>query len=163
MALVVEDGSGKTDAESYIDLEFADTYHTDRGNSAWAEASDSEREQALRKAADYIDSAYRFVGFRKSADQSLAWPRQSAVDPAGRAIDVVPSAVKQAQAVAALILLSRDLYAVAERGGRVKRVQVGPVTQEFSDSASDYTDPQEVTALLHEIVRGRGSVKVERS
>ena len=35
MALEVEDGTGKSTAESYISVADATTYHTARGNSTW--------------------------------------------------------------------------------------------------------------------------------
>ena len=35
MSLICEDGSGKSDSESYISVAFASTYHTARGNAAW--------------------------------------------------------------------------------------------------------------------------------
>jgi hypothetical protein len=35
MSLICEDGSGKSDSESYISVADASTYHTDRGNSEW--------------------------------------------------------------------------------------------------------------------------------
>ena len=163
MALTIEDGTSKADADSYISLADADEFHTLRGNSSWLEASESEREQALRKAAAYIDSNYRFVGFRETAEQSLAWPRANARDEGGRAVEGVPRKVRDGQAIAAGILLTRELFTVAERGGRIRRVQVGPIVQEFASSASDTTDPQEVTALLREFTHGVGNVKVSRS
>lgn len=52
MSLVTEDGTAKADAESYCTVAFATTYHSDRGNAAWAAlASDTVREQLLRPAA----------------------------------------------------------------------------------------------------------------
>ncbi len=35
MSIVVEDGTGKSDAESFCTVAFATTYHTARGNSSW--------------------------------------------------------------------------------------------------------------------------------
>ena len=49
MALVHEDGTGKTDAESYCSVTFADARHTAFGNSTWTGA-DAVKEAALRKA-----------------------------------------------------------------------------------------------------------------
>jgi hypothetical protein len=36
VAFVLEDGSGVTDANAYCSLDFADAYHAERGNAAWA-------------------------------------------------------------------------------------------------------------------------------
>ena len=52
MSLVVEDGTGKADAESYISVADADTYHSNRGNTDWAALTTTEKEQLLRGATD---------------------------------------------------------------------------------------------------------------
>lgn len=163
MALTVEDGTGLSDADSYIELTFADSYHSDRGNSAWADASESEREQALRKAVDYIDTAYRFRGIRLEEDQALEFPRDDLYDRAGRKVEGVPAAVKHAQAEAALVLLSQDLYSVAKRGGRIARVRVGPIEEQYEGGAAARPDPQKVTALLSGLTTGGASIPVRRS
>lgn len=54
MALIVEDGTGLADAESYLSVADADTYHADRNNEAWQDYSTAEKEAALRKATQYI-------------------------------------------------------------------------------------------------------------
>ena len=60
MAIVVEDGTGKSTAESYISVADASTYHTARGNTAWAAlTTDALREAALRKATDFMRQVYR--------------------------------------------------------------------------------------------------------
>jgi hypothetical protein len=77
MALVVEDGTGKADAESYISVADADTYFSNRGNAAWAALSTAQKEQNLRKATDYLGQVYRqrWKGTRVSGEQALDWPR----------------------------------------------------------------------------------------
>ena len=78
MALIVEDGSGLVNAESYISVADAATYHANRGNAAWAAiASDIIREQLLRKATDYMMAVYRlrWAGYRYNSSQALDWPR----------------------------------------------------------------------------------------
>jgi len=78
MALIVEDGSGLVNAESYISVADASTYHTNRGNVAWGSiASDTIREQLLRKATEYMMAVYRlrWAGYRYNSTQALDWPR----------------------------------------------------------------------------------------
>lgn len=113
MALIVEDGTGKADAESYISVADADTYHTAYGNpSAWSGASTPTKETALRTGAQYLDAVYvlRWVGFRANDAQALDWPRAGAEDSDGYAIDsdVVPESVRRANAIAALKHINGD-------------------------------------------------------
>lgn len=78
MALTVEDGSGVIGADSYASLADAATYLADRGLTLWAtDMTDAEREQALRRATDYMVQAYRsrWRGVRVLQGQALDWPR----------------------------------------------------------------------------------------
>jgi hypothetical protein len=81
MALIVEDGTGFVDSESYISVADAAAYHVARNNDAWASGADVAWEGALRRATEWIDANYRarFSGYRtKSRAQALEWPRTSA-------------------------------------------------------------------------------------
>ena len=83
MTLVVEDGTGKADAESYISVADATAYHAAMGNTAWAAlASDTVREQLLRKATAYIGNMYaaRWTGYRSTTSQALDLPRTYMTD-----------------------------------------------------------------------------------
>jgi hypothetical protein len=143
MALIVEDGTGKADAESYISVADASTYHTARGNAAWAAlASDTVREQCLRKATDYMTQTYRlrWGGYRVSGTQALDWPRnfvmredfQSASINGYQMLggnyyypnDEVPTEVKNACAELALKASSGTLLADLNQGAKRKKVDV---------------------------------------
>lgn len=80
MALRVEDGTGVSDANSYIALAEADTYFQERGNAEWGALSVAEKEQALIRATDYLEQRYdgRWRGARAGAGQALSWPRSYA-------------------------------------------------------------------------------------
>lgn len=148
MALIVEDGTAKADAESYISVADATTYHANRGNAAWAAlASDTIREQLLRKATDYMVQAYRlrWKGDRVSATQALDWPRnwveyadyqfytQNGAQKIGGYLyypaNEVPQEVKRACAELALLANSSDL--LGEQGQAVKREKIGPIETEY--------------------------------
>jgi hypothetical protein len=111
MALIVETGAIVADADSYVSIADADTYHTARGNSAWDAASDAQKEVALRVAATYLDCAYTWKGTRVSDTQSLFWPRIGVVDCDGYAVSsiIVPYRVVNAQCELALRALSAPL------------------------------------------------------
>jgi hypothetical protein len=76
MAFTVEDGTGVAEANSYVELAFAEDYFTDRGNAAWTGA-DSAKQAALIQATDYIEGRFgrRFIGEMASTTQGLSWPR----------------------------------------------------------------------------------------
>jgi hypothetical protein len=168
VALIVEDGSNVAGAESYVSVADATAYHAARGNAAWAAlASDTIREQALRRATDYMVQVYRqrWAGDRQHDDQALDWPRTSVPDRdrgGWIALNLVPAEVVRACAEMGLRASAGDLYADQEQG--VTRETVGPITVEY-----DITTPQAkrysaVDALLAPyLAKGANSVTVVRS
>lgn len=78
MSIIVEDGSNVTGAESYASVAQFDTYHTNRGNTLAATLLTAEKEQALRRATDFMEQRYRLAwkGYRKYSTQSLSFPRE---------------------------------------------------------------------------------------
>jgi hypothetical protein len=121
MAIIVEDGTGKANAESYATVAFADQYHSDRGNAAWAALTVAVKEAALRNATGYMLQNYRprWQSFRVTAAQALDWPRAWVRMPdapygygsfaAFVANNVVPNEVQWACVELALIASTADL------------------------------------------------------
>lgn len=90
MALIVEDGSGVSAADSYISTADADTYWAKFGSpSEWSNASTAQKESALRHATRWIDEQYarRWAGVVTHSSQELRWPRSGVTDDEGRIID----------------------------------------------------------------------------
>lgn len=149
MALVVEDGSGVANAESYLSAADADTYHTARANTAWTGTTDA-KEAALRRATTYLDARFatRWPGVRTNGrSQGLMWPRIDATDAEGNDIgsDEIPVEVLNALAEAALRelsdpgSLSPDVTNSA--GGAVIREKVGPLEVEYSEGSQGRLRP----------------------
>lgn len=130
MAIVVEDGTGKADAVSYLSVADADAYHTARGNTAWTGAA---KEAALVKATDYLDRMFRYKGVKNSTEQALEWPRYNVFDRYGRLIpsDALPRELENATAELALSALSEDVMPDFAQGGGIssKSVTVGPISE----------------------------------
>ncbi len=76
MAFVVEDGTGISDATSYVAVEYADSYFADRLNTLWTGA-DAVKQSALIAATDYIEIRFgpQFPGSPKIPTQALSFPR----------------------------------------------------------------------------------------
>ena len=102
MALIVEDGTAKDNADSYISLADARIYATSYG--LVLPTDDTDAEVALRQGAQYVDLQEScFGGARVSSTQSLSWPRLGAVNAYGFAIaaDSIPKQLGYAQVAAA--------------------------------------------------------------
>lgn len=126
MAFVVEDGTGKPDANSYVDVGFADGYFADRNNAQWAAASEEVKQAKLIEATDYIDLRWgsRFKGYALEDDQGLCLPTTAWTG--------LPLAIKKATAEYAVRALSGKLAPDIERdptGYQVSRKidKVGPL------------------------------------
>jgi hypothetical protein len=102
MALIVEDGTGLADAESYISVADADAYFLARGNATWAALTNGNKEAYLRQGTDYMVQMYRslWAGERMTSTQALDWPRIDVPSPditgAFVPTNVVPLEVKRA-------------------------------------------------------------------
>jgi len=160
MSLVVEDGSGRADANVYLSAVDADIYHLARGNRAWEEAEHDRRGAALIAATAWLDGRWggRFTGRRCRADQALAWPRAGACDADGFAVDAgaVPAAIRHATAELALRALIAPLGPDVERGGLVAAEAVGPLSVSYRPGAPAGTAFPFVEALLARLTGGAG-------
>jgi hypothetical protein len=162
MALTVEDGTGLATADSYVSLVDALAYHAAMGNTAWAASTDAAREIALRRAAQYLDTEYRYRGTRYNATQALEWPRVEYED--GIRPEAWPvAAVEQAACEAALRALTNTLRSDVSMD-QITEETVGPITIKYS-SKSGQTRYPVVGSLLRRYVIGGGSsmLRVERA
>ena len=139
MSFIVEDGSGKADATSYVDdTDFA-AFHTDRAvdTSAWDSAA---QQAALIRATDYVDKRFgrRFRGSKSTSGQALEWPRSDAYDDDDYALDNVPAQLKNAICEYALLALqlSRNLAPLPAVSFGVVDPATGTVTNQTSGQVS---------------------------
>lgn len=178
MPLVVEDGTGLPNAESYCSVVEASAFHTARGNADWAAvASDTVREELLRKATDYMKQLYRlaWAGARKTSTQALDWPRvwvpipdlstryYGSYYPAGYFSDsAVPQDVKDACAMLALKAISGDLLQDTDR--LTKSESVGSISVTYADDgARKYPVYQAIDSLLAPWLENNGQGSVMRA
>lgn len=157
MTLIVEDGTGKSNAESYISVADADAYHSNRGNASWATLTTGVKEQLLRKATDYMVAVYRLKwdGYRYVNTQALDWPRiyvpvrdicSVNAFPQYVDFDVVPAQIKDACAELALKGNSETL--LSDQSQNVVREKVGPIEVEYDKYSPQYKRYLQIDNLL---------------
>ena len=82
LTLIKEDGTGRTDANSYATAAEADSYfEAHLYASAWTAATAATKAAALVMATRLVDSQYQFYGYRAHDAQALQWPRERCPDP----------------------------------------------------------------------------------
>lgn len=136
MALIVEDGTGLTNAESYLSVVDATAYHTKMGNSAaWAAVGiESVQEAMLRRATNYLRSRYyaMWQGTPIAPFQRLDWPRWGVPTRNGYnaiASNEVPEEVKDACAELALKASTTEL--MPDSNQAIKREKIGLIEVEY--------------------------------
>lgn len=137
MALVVEDGTGKADAESYATVAQFTSYCEARGYATGG-PDDEVVEQKLRLATDYIDAHYRFKGARKLSTQALEFPRTGLLDWSSYEITGVPSRLRSATIELAFKGLTDAAFFVdSDKSGRVTSEKVGPISITYGGDGAD--------------------------
>lgn len=140
----------------YGTLPDALAYHESRGNTAWAAlADDTTREQALRRATDYIDRVFMyqrkslryvsmFAGSKTNVNQEREFPRDSIVTMNGDTLDdnTTPLGVEQATYEAALLEAETPgtlspTFTPSTQQGPVTQETVGPLTIKYDGISSD--------------------------
>jgi hypothetical protein len=132
MTIIVEDGSGISDANSYVSLEDARIYVSSIGLAL--PAPDEDAEAALLTAMIYIENQ-PYQGYRANTTQALQWPRKNVVSHGYPvASNVVPVAIWQAQARAA-VMVGEGVTLTAEEysSAVIVKEKVGPIETEYSD------------------------------
>lgn len=161
MSLIVEDGTGKVDAESYNSVAATSTYCAAMGYATWGAATEADQEIALRRASQFLDSNWSFPGCKLVHMQALEWPRDWYPD------DNVTWPIKnltEATAELAVKALAGALSA-DEDDRAVKSEKVGPIAIEYGDSR--YGGQMRyalVDNLMNKLTAGsRYNIRVERA
>jgi len=145
MTLIVEEGTGKSDANSYAsEVQFV-ALMTNMGKTTVAEADSDQIEAALVKATQYMSQKYRLLwkGSRVHVTQSLNWPRRGVdvpdfFDPFFRDLSNVPISFQETlfiaenvvpgEVVVATILIAAETFSGALSTGDLQNA-LGRVTR----------------------------------
>lgn len=164
MALEVETGTGSASAESYASVTQADTRLAALGMTNWATLEVAEKEQALRRATQFMEQRYRdkWKGTRLYRAQALSWPRYGAcVDGFDIESTIVPAEVANACIDLAFKAAAGDLNADVTRA--VIREKVGPLETEYAEHSPQSVRYVSIDQALASFLRGGGSVRLIRA
>jgi hypothetical protein len=160
MALVLEDGTGVTTANAYVDTAFVTAYLTAKGDEFWADQDTLTKESAIVRATFAMDGKYgqSFIGIKGSQAQALQWPRVKALDSTegvtdadGYVVDpaTIPTILKNIVSEIALIeLTERFLVHATTRDDMVTLEKVGPLTTEWAEGAPTVTYYPHIDSMM---------------
>lgn len=148
MTLIVEDGTGLSNAESYASVDEFKTYHANMGNDVTL-LTDTTIEQLLRKATQYMVAVYRsrWQGRRTLQAQALDFPRYDVyVDGYSVLSNIVPLEIKYA--CVELALKANDGALLADQTQKVIREKVDVIEVEYSEFSPSQTRYSQIDNLL---------------
>jgi len=125
VALIVEDGSGVAEAESYVSVEAAGVFFSARDLAPPAEG-------LLRRAMDYLETL-SWAGRVAEGTQPLAFPRAGLTNRNGAPLgaDLVPPELVRAQLWLAYYI-GQGTDPGAPAALNVRREKVGPIDTEYA-------------------------------
>ena len=148
--MIVEDGTGLPNADSYASVEFADSYFSARGVTGWGSLTQQAKEQALIRATDFVDNIYQWFGKKAVAEQALRFPRVNLKDYEGNDVTGVPVCLKQAVCDAAFMASSgTELFQTKNENGDVVSETI--TTLSFTYSQSGKSEKTSSTTLYDSI------------
>ena len=170
MAIVVEDGSGKADANSYVSVSTCVDYLTTQGlTTGFVALLDAAREPIVHRGVRWLESHYRlrWKGQRADVDQGLGWPRTGVSDEDQLTVraDIVPQEVQDAlclaidREAAGAGTLDPDL----DRGGQIQEETIGPLTIKYAKGAPSKTLFPAVTDLLTGLTKSSLTTAIRRT
>jgi len=150
MALVIEDGSVVTGANSYVTLaEF----------KAWADsrdisynADDNVLEAQILRAMDYIERLY-FIGNKANENQPLQWPRTEAlIDGYYADATEIPKEVKIA-VYEATVVEAAGYSELEIQSRKTLRERVGDIEVQYAENSENRTITPALQYALNRIVQ----------
>lgn len=157
ITLVVESGTGLSNANTYATLAEANAYVANNihANAVWDNLDDDDKKNLLIWATRYLDQRTNWYGLPTTTTQALQWPRTGAYDRNGVAVDsdVLPLPVKQATIEMARYLMSEDRSTERSQDA-LKSIKVDVIEIDFIQG---YQLP-EVPNMIKYILKGLGAI-----
>lgn len=159
MAITVEDGSVVSGADAFVSVATADNYHTNHGNTDWANALNADKEIAIRRATTFLSSAYSWAGDKVGGRaQSLAWPRTDVYDREGDLVanDEVPQEVVNATCELALreLVTPGTLTPDIVLADKVKREKADDIEVEYANTATSASASIPMISAVNNLISG---------
>jgi len=152
MTLIVEDGTGKPNAESYVSSAELTAYASDRGITIVGDV-----DALLLKSILYIDQL-SFSGLKLTKEQSMQWPRSNvSIDGFSVELDEIPRLLKDLQfEVSIAIGNGNDPLADVERS--IKREKVDAIEVEYLDNSAPFVYSLRIKSLERKLTAFSGGV-----
>lgn len=131
MTLIIEDGTGKPDAESYASAADLVMY---AGKFGVAIPADEPAQEALLRRAALAMDGKTWKGRKTNSEQALSWPRREVrLDDEIKPDNYLPARIQYGQMALAAEIHTEDIDPIDKRKGAVTLERVeGAVTREYA-------------------------------
>tara|TARA_R110002126_G_scaffold41547_1_gene120675 strand:+ start:11930 stop:12406 length:477 start_codon:yes stop_codon:yes gene_type:complete len=151
MAIIVEDGTGILNANSYVSAANLTAYATARGITLTASA-----DVLILQAMDYLE-AQNFIGIKTKHDQALQWPRFRVwIDEYPVQSTEMPQLLIDAECEIA-IAMDNGTSPVTNITPAVKRKKVDVIEIEYKDGGASTTINRKIALKLNKLLKSNGS------
>ena len=162
VTLIVEDGSGLPDANSYCDLDYALEYCTNKGYTSWQSLSETEQKVFIIRGTEFIDNFFNWKGRKGKGSQALSFPRLDLYDDDHYLICGVPDKLKKACLEAAFLNSTSGadtLFTTKDENGAIKRQKVDSLEVEYFSNQQNETnqgsvDYTTIYDILNKLLKG---------
>lgn len=144
--MIVEDGTGVEDANSYLSEQEAQEILSDIGFQG------TPTEQDLIQASFYLDAQFNPISKLLNPDQGLLWPREPFTDNQGREVVGVPKAVKRV--VALIAIEDSDLF---DPSPSIRQQSFGDTSVSYAGAFSEDSKVNSYIAMLSTLGYGSTS------
>ncbi len=133
MALIIEDGSGVDNANSYDTIDNMKAYATARGLTLTGTATVIEQRVAV--VMDYLESLRnRYKGVKTVSTYALQWPREGVlIDGVAIANNIIPTELKQAEAQLVYEVQEGATLTPNSEGPFITREKIDELETEYSE------------------------------
>jgi len=166
MALIVEDGSGVSNANTYVDVDYVDSYCNLMNYTAWTDAEDTpaetqKKESAIYRAMQFFESL-KYLGTKVEYTNPLSFPRQYIYLETGDEFptDEIPTELKNAVAEGAYLEYSSSGSLFVQGGDtkRVKRKKIDVLETEYFTSRESVPYPK-LKKMVKDFISSSSQVK----
>lgn len=160
--LIVENGSGLPNANSYCDLDYALEYCTMKGYTSWQSLSETEQKVFIIRGTEFVDNFYNWRGRKGTGSQALSFPRIDLYDDDQYLIHGIPEKLKKACLEAAFLNSasgSDTLFTTKDENGAIKRQKVDSLEVEYFSNQQNETnlnnvDYTSIYDILNKLLKG---------
>ena len=162
MALIVETGSGLTNANAFVSLSYFIDYVETRGRSTDA-YDDEGMEAAIVRGTQFLSDSFEYKGWLvhgrgdSSGFQALSWPRQGVIDAEGHSVpsDSVPREIQWATSEVAWqeLVEPHSMAPVYTPHDRVRMEKAGPVSVTYDTSRQDAGGARPILLSVRDLIR----------